>query len=412
MDSLTQIVLGAAVGEAIAGRRAGNRAMLWGGICGTLPDLDVLANTLTDPMSALAYHRAFTHSLPFALLIAPAIGLAIHRLYGGREGPLAGAVLWPALLLYAWLLLWGGSYLMPVEVYRLPAITLLIVLVFSSSFAVAALLRWWRGRPPSPIVTSWRTWTLLAFGAVVTHPLLDCFTAYGTQFWQPVASTRVAWNTISVADPLYTLPFLLLLLWARTQERGKTWRARANGAGLVVSSLYLGLTVINYYNVEEVFTESLQQAGITADEQVISPTILNNILWSGTARDAGTGDYYYSQYSLFDRQRRFQPFVRIDGRHELLAPYVEDRDVTILRWFTKDFYSVLPGDRAGSLQLNDLRYGLLDPQQPDQAASYIFSWTIDTTVHPVRVRQQNAGPREDSKAEDLLQRLWTRLRGI
>jgi len=66
MDSLTQIVLGAAVGEAVLGRKVGNRAMLWGGICGTLPDLDVLANAMSDPMSALAYHRAFTHSLPFA----------------------------------------------------------------------------------------------------------------------------------------------------------------------------------------------------------------------------------------------------------------------------------------------------------------------------------------------------------
>ena len=44
MDSLTQIVLGASVGEAALGRKVGNRAMVWGAIAGTIPDLDVISN--------------------------------------------------------------------------------------------------------------------------------------------------------------------------------------------------------------------------------------------------------------------------------------------------------------------------------------------------------------------------------
>ncbi|MBK9108990.1 MAG: metal-dependent hydrolase [Saprospiraceae bacterium] len=44
MDSITQIVLGAACGEMVAGRKMGNRAMIWGGVAGTIPDLDVMAN--------------------------------------------------------------------------------------------------------------------------------------------------------------------------------------------------------------------------------------------------------------------------------------------------------------------------------------------------------------------------------
>ena len=47
MDSLTQIVLGAAVGQAVAGRQIGNRAMLYGAIAGTIPDLDVIASNFT-----------------------------------------------------------------------------------------------------------------------------------------------------------------------------------------------------------------------------------------------------------------------------------------------------------------------------------------------------------------------------
>ncbi|MEO0878023.1 MAG: metal-dependent hydrolase, partial [Bacteroidota bacterium] len=46
MDSLTQITLGAAVGEVVLGKKAGNRAMVWGAIAGTFPDLDILANAV------------------------------------------------------------------------------------------------------------------------------------------------------------------------------------------------------------------------------------------------------------------------------------------------------------------------------------------------------------------------------
>ena len=43
MDSLTQAVLGAACGEAVLGRKIGNKALVWGAIAGTIPDLDVVA---------------------------------------------------------------------------------------------------------------------------------------------------------------------------------------------------------------------------------------------------------------------------------------------------------------------------------------------------------------------------------
>lgn len=68
MDSLTQIVLGAAVGEAVLGRKIGNKAILYGAIAGTIPDLDVVASYFTDEVSALKIHRGFTHSIVFSVL--------------------------------------------------------------------------------------------------------------------------------------------------------------------------------------------------------------------------------------------------------------------------------------------------------------------------------------------------------
>lgn len=69
MDSVTQIVLGAAVGEAVLGRKIGNKAMVLGAIAGTIPDLDVAAGYFTDTVSALEIHRGFTHSIVFAVVV-------------------------------------------------------------------------------------------------------------------------------------------------------------------------------------------------------------------------------------------------------------------------------------------------------------------------------------------------------
>ena len=81
MDSLTQIVLGGAVGEAVLGKKVGNKAVLWGAIGGTIPDLDTIPGQFMDTVSRLEVHRGFSHSIVFALLIAPLLGFVIHKLY-------------------------------------------------------------------------------------------------------------------------------------------------------------------------------------------------------------------------------------------------------------------------------------------------------------------------------------------
>ena len=89
MDSLTQAVLGAAVGEAVAGRRVGRRALAVGALAGTLPDLDVLASAVLSEPAMLHFHRGPTHSLLFAFAAAPALGWLTARLRprGGAHHP-------------------------------------------------------------------------------------------------------------------------------------------------------------------------------------------------------------------------------------------------------------------------------------------------------------------------------------
>ncbi len=98
MDSLTQIVLGAAVGEAVLGRKVGNKAMLYGAIAGTIPDLDTFASYFTDTVTAIEIHRGFTHSIVFAVFFAPVFGWIISNI---ERKSLADWRDW------SWLMFWG-----------------------------------------------------------------------------------------------------------------------------------------------------------------------------------------------------------------------------------------------------------------------------------------------------------------
>ncbi len=79
MDSLTHIAVGACMGEAFAGKTVGKKAMLWGALAQSVPDIDFIASFWMDTPSSLLAHRGFTHSLLFALLITPFMALLAER---------------------------------------------------------------------------------------------------------------------------------------------------------------------------------------------------------------------------------------------------------------------------------------------------------------------------------------------
>ncbi len=135
MDSLTQIVLGAAVGEAVLGKKVGNKALLWGGIAGTIPDLDVLFIN-EDAIREIVVHRGFSHSIAFAVLMAPLLGWLVNWLY--RKKNAASFREW------TWLIFWsifthplldsltayGTQLFLPFSDYRVSIATVFVVDLF------------------------------------------------------------------------------------------------------------------------------------------------------------------------------------------------------------------------------------------------------------------------------------------
>jgi inner membrane protein len=82
MDSVTQIALGGAVGYAVLGNKVGRKAVLWGAVLGTLPDLDVFI-PYGDAIANFTYHRSFSHSILVHLLVSPLIVWLITKIHQG-----------------------------------------------------------------------------------------------------------------------------------------------------------------------------------------------------------------------------------------------------------------------------------------------------------------------------------------
>jgi inner membrane protein len=83
VDSLTHIAIGACAGEWMAGRQLGRRAMLWGALAHSLPDVDFIAGLWNDPAEDLLAHRGFTHSILFAGIATYLLVQAHARLHPG-----------------------------------------------------------------------------------------------------------------------------------------------------------------------------------------------------------------------------------------------------------------------------------------------------------------------------------------
>jgi inner membrane protein len=97
MDSLTHLALGACMGEAFAGKKLGKKAMLWGALAQSIPDIDFLASFWMDTSSNLLAHRGFTHSFLFCILITPLFALLAERWHRPHN-----------IRLGKWMLFFGG----------------------------------------------------------------------------------------------------------------------------------------------------------------------------------------------------------------------------------------------------------------------------------------------------------------
>jgi inner membrane protein len=308
MDSLTQIVLGAACGEIALGRKIGNKALLFGAIGGTIPDLDVFIGKFlyNNEIQSMAFHRGFMHSLLFAVLAAFVFGWFAYKFYNSGK---------------------------------------------------------------RKKTTIQKDWIWLFFLSIFTHPILDCFTPYGTQLFAPFSDYRVAFNTISVVDPLYTLPFLICMLVVLFFKRTNSKRLKWTKAGIYISSFYLLFTLGNKFYIDSIFKKSFKKAGISMDRFSAQPSIFNNILWYAVAETKDK--YHLTFYSLLDKSATANKIISIDKNHDLIDMNAEN--LKTLAWFSNDYYRISKKEKIGTYKYTDLRYPMLNPNDINTS---VFNFTI------------------------------------
>jgi len=325
MDSLSQLALGAAVGVAVMGRRTAVwKAVLWGAVAGTLPDLDAFIDH-GDAVRNMTFHRAESHALFWQTLASPVIAWIASRVHGQRE--------------------------------------------------------------------QFRRWWLAIWLALVTHPLLDTMTVYGTQLLLPFTDRPFGVGSIFIIDPLYTLPLIVGVV-AALSRRDLRW----NQAGLVLSTAYLAWSFVAQQQVQAIAATSLAEQRIDARQVLVTPTPFNTVLWRVVAMTPE--GYHEGFYSLLDAspQIRFDPFDRGRDLHAALANHPP---VQRIAWFSHGFHKL---SRQGErIFISDLRMG----QEP----TYTFTFEVArqaSDIVPLAVPVA-AGQRPD--VQRTLPWLWRRLRG-
>lgn len=412
MDSLTQIVLGAACGEVVLGRKVGNKAILWGAIAGTIPDLDVLARSVFDPLRANELHRGITHSLFFSIVMAPVLAHWLKR--------------HTASLLSVFTLLVALTFVQSAESWLVRGLLLAI-----TAGIIVVIFR--RKRNNDNATT--KQWGWLFFWSLVTHPLLDLHTTWGTQFLWPLP-WKMSYNNIFVVDPLYTLPFMICVGAVMFMRRDSNRRRWLNWLGIGISSAYMVFTIVCKRIAVGAIAASLERQHIAYTDFSTRPTPFNSILWTV---NVDAGDHFLLGYhSLLDTKPEVD-FVRVDKGMENLGPWADDEKVRRLKVLTDHNFVVrLQGD---TIVFSDLRFGQMGEPGPDKP--FVFSYLLIPEVqdprlialpperaqpadlgaliveksnptdatHALRVELIPPGPPRGEDFGTLLNELWVRLKG-
>jgi inner membrane protein len=245
--------------------------------------------------------------------------------------------------------------------------------------------------------SSWRRWWLALWLVLVTHPMLDAMTVYGTQIALPFSDHPYGAGSIFIIDPLYTLPLLAGVGWALS-ARGSAAGMRANAWGLALSTAYLVWGVAAQQQVNRVASASLADQGIVAERVLVTPAPFNSLLWRVVAV---AGDHYHEGfYSLLDHEPKMA-FDRFERGNALAAELPLHDGVQRIRRFSKGFYRL--SQEGGRVLISDLRMGL----EP----AYTFTFAVaerHSAAVPLTLPEQ-VGARPDLGR--LLPWLWRRMWG-
>lgn len=187
-----------------------------------------------------------------------------------------------------------------------------------------------------------------------THGLLDACTTYGTQLLWPFSTYRVAWNNVSVVDPVLTVPALVLMVVA-------TIKARASYGRIAFAwiILYLLLGLVQKERAKDAALEHIRARGHHPVRLEAKPGFANLLLWKVVYEHDGV---YYVDAVRAGLTTRIYPGDHIEkldiAKH---LPWLDlesqqAKDIERFRWFSSDYLAVDPRDRNVII---DVRYSII-----------------------------------------------------
>jgi len=244
---------------------------------------------------------------------------------------------------------------------------------------VGLLIWWlarWRWQPVREAPTGW-LWAIQL--ALLTHPILDAFTVYGTQLLWPLPSAPVMWTSIWIVDLAYTLPLLIGCIVAATSAsapRARRWLA----VGLCISSAYLLWSLAAKALVERDAREALAALGLADAPHFSVPLPLNTLLWQVVAMTPE--GYVIGERSLVADRKPIQFRHYVSDTVALAQARETVPAVARLLWFNHGFMKARVDD-AQQLVVADLRMG----QEPDYNFQFIVAQHAAGQWQPIAVER-------------------------
>ena len=228
---------------------------------------------------------------------------------------------------------------------------------------------------------SFNDWLKMFFLAIITHPLLDAQTTWGTQLFWPF-EWRVAVENIFIIDPIYTLPFLTFLILTAFQDRLSKKRRLYNSLGLIISSAYLLTTLsfkgVAHYNI----AKALEDNNIEYKDINTRATYFNSVLWSSQIELEDS--YIFTYYSLFDKSKAVFT-KKFPKNHDMLQPFINEKKIQQLIILSNGHYLVT--NENDELIFWNLKLGLKGFDE--NASPYIWSYVIKNNNGEIQFKETN-----------------------
>jgi inner membrane protein len=299
LDPPTHGILGAALGQALFGRTLGRRALAWGAFGAMLPDVDVAMNA-TGPMAEWLYHRGATHGLWVPPLVGILLGTVVGRAQERSDPERAGPI------------------------------------------------------------AHWRWLFVLT---LLSHPLLDACTSYGTMLLAPISRRRFAIEAIAIVDPLFTALFVLALLVGLVWGVGSRRARVSGGVAFALATAYLAYGLRLSHEAESRARAQLAEDGVQATRVDAYHAPLQIYLHRVVARDAE--EVRVGWLSLW-HPRRIEWRTFRPARGPLVDEARRTREGQVFEWFTfgQTAASLVASPGGSVVEIDDLRFGA--PSVPER----------------------------------------------